>query len=840
MKKSCLFIFLGTIFVLSNFAWGVSPTAEELKKSKAWFENTFTLPENETREPGVWVIKNHGPVQKNARAGKALRIDGKEFKTGLFCHAPSEMEVQLPSGAKSFHAVIGVDSNEQTKPGRGSVVFGVRGDGKELFRSKLMREGMPGEEVSVDLGGAQRITLYITDGGDNIHFDQADWAEARIELNNGKVLGLFDLPIFEVPCHKLPFSFEYGGTLSHCFLSSWKRSESVKHLDENRTQKTIVWTDPETGLNVECVAVLYNDFPVVEWHLQFHNNGTNDTPILSAIRSMDLSFSPATAGEFILHHNQGDVSFNRNCFHPYQTVLASGAVKKLGPVGGRGTFRGWPYFNVERAGEGLIAALGWPGQWQAAFTNKDNRTIQMQGGQETTYFSLKPGETAITPSVTLLFWEGDQPRSQNVWRRWFLKHITPRPNGQEPAPIFAVCGVLSDEELATFNEKEQLEQLKEFIAEGIKPDYWWIDAGWYTLDGGNYWGDGRGNWTFDKTRFPDGIKNLVDFAHKNNIKQILWFEPETVCENTALWKEGKDKNWLTQGCLLDLGNPDARAWITDRIDKIIEENGVDFYRQDFNMDPLPLWQANDTPTRKGMTENRHIAGYLAFWDALLQHNPGIRIDSCASGGRRNDMESARRSIPLLRSDYRLESIGNQGMTYGLAPWLPLYGSPTCFKESQGWGEVQRGTVFPISDHNFWSCATPCLAFCVDIRNKKLDFNAVRRLHQQWESIADCYLGDFWPLTPYSVEDNRWIAWQFDVPEKKKGMVQAFRRKDCTMTEGRFALRGLDPTATYCVTRLTKTGDEVVITTTGKELLEKGLRIAIDNQPGAAVFRYKQK
>ena len=106
--------------------------------------------------------------------------------------------------------------------------------------------------------------------------------------------------------------------------------------------------------------------------------------------------------------------------------------------------------------------------------------------------------------------------------------------------------------------------------------------------------------------------------------------------------------------------------ITDRIDRIIKENGIDLYRQDFNMDPLPLWQSGDAPNQRGMTENGHVAGYMAFWDELQRRNPNMLIDSCASGGRRNDMESVRRSIPLLRSDYRLESIGNQGMTYGLA------------------------------------------------------------------------------------------------------------------------------------------------------------------------------
>ena len=40
-----------------------------------------------------------------------------------------------------------------------------------------------------------------------------------------------------------------------------------------------------------------------------------------------------------------------------------------------------------------------------------------------------------------------------------------------------------------------------------------------------------------------------------------------------------------RGCL-NLGNPQAREWLTDHIDKLLTEQGIDLYRQDFNMDPL--------------------------------------------------------------------------------------------------------------------------------------------------------------------------------------------------------------------------------------------------------------
>ena len=55
-----------------------------------------------------------------------MRIGQTEFTRGLYCHALSKIVVRLPSPGAAFTAVVGVDSNEQTGGGRGSVRFAVQ------------------------------------------------------------------------------------------------------------------------------------------------------------------------------------------------------------------------------------------------------------------------------------------------------------------------------------------------------------------------------------------------------------------------------------------------------------------------------------------------------------------------------------------------------------------------------------------------------------------------------------------------------------------------------------------------------------------------------------------
>ena len=158
---------------------------------------------------------------------------------------------------------------------------------------------------------------------------------------------------------------------------------------------------------------------------------------------------------------------------------------------------------------------------------------------------------------------------------------------------------------------------------------------------------------------------------------LLWFEPERVFQGTSWSREHPEYLLGPVGpnYLYNLGNPAARQALTDQLVKVLNEGNISCYRQDFNFDPRPYWDKADAPDRVGMTEIRHITGLYRMWDDLLARCPGLLIDNCASGGRRIDIETMSRSIPLWRSDlpcypgYSGAAIQNQ--THGLGLWAPL-------------------------------------------------------------------------------------------------------------------------------------------------------------------------
>lgn len=111
----------------------------------------------------------------------ALSIGGVAFAHGVGTHANSEVGIALGGNARSFTAKVGVDDEAKA----GSVVFVVVVDGKEKLRTEVLRGGGAAVPIEVDLAGARTLTLAVEDGGDDINYDHADWADAVITLADG-------------------------------------------------------------------------------------------------------------------------------------------------------------------------------------------------------------------------------------------------------------------------------------------------------------------------------------------------------------------------------------------------------------------------------------------------------------------------------------------------------------------------------------------------------------------------------------------------------------------------------------------------------------------------------
>ena len=164
----------------------------EFKKKLQEFEDAEALKEqlrtDELPAHSVW-LESVGVSQMTTGYGVAriaksvdnnpLRLGGRNYAHGIGTHAESDLVVDLKGKATRFVSMVGVDEEIGS---RGSVVFSVWADGRKVEGSTIMRVGDEPELLDVDLTGVKTLRLQVSDAGDSVNSDHADWAGARLEL----------------------------------------------------------------------------------------------------------------------------------------------------------------------------------------------------------------------------------------------------------------------------------------------------------------------------------------------------------------------------------------------------------------------------------------------------------------------------------------------------------------------------------------------------------------------------------------------------------------------------------------------------------------------------------
>ena len=122
-----------------------------------------------------WTRSGDGLPQRDLDVeNQSLRLGARRFRKGVGTHAPSEIVYRLDGKYDRFRAEVG------GAEAGGTVVFELHGNGRQLYRSGLMHGRKEVEVVDVSIAGVSRLRLVVSDGGDGIGSDMANWAGARL------------------------------------------------------------------------------------------------------------------------------------------------------------------------------------------------------------------------------------------------------------------------------------------------------------------------------------------------------------------------------------------------------------------------------------------------------------------------------------------------------------------------------------------------------------------------------------------------------------------------------------------------------------------------------------
>ncbi|UNK70456.1 alpha-galactosidase [Microbacterium sp. H1-D42] len=318
-------------------------------------------------------------------------------------------------------------------------------------------------------------------------------------------------------------------------------------------------------------------------------------------------------------------------------------------------------------------ALGWSGTWRLTVQRRAEGGVSVSTGlgHDGVVQRLHPGSTLTTPSSFGQVSGGGFGAASRGWHRFVREQL--RPGGDQLNPV-----LYNSWEATEFavTEEGQVALARQAAALGV--ELFVVDDGWFstrTDDRG-----GLGDWWPDPRRFPDGLRPLRDEIAALGMQFGLWVEPEMVNPRSELYSEhpdwvlhfdGRHRAERRNQLVLNFARDDVRVWALEWLDRLVEENGIDFLKWDMNR---PFTQAGwpENPSDQDSLWVEHTRGVTDIMRRLREAHPHLRIESCAGGGGRVDLAMAALVDEFWTSD-NTDAIDRQPIQHGFSQLYPAIG-----------------------------------------------------------------------------------------------------------------------------------------------------------------------
>ena len=308
--------------------------------------------------------------------------------------------------------------------------------------------------------------------------------------------------------------------------------------------------------------------------------------------------------------NESLTGFSSNFHNPGFLLSEEGATEDFGRVYG---------FNLVYSGN----------HYASAQLHQTGFTRVMQGiSPANLSVTLAPGESFETPEAVLCHSDAGFGGLSVRMHRFVMDHIVPEYWRDRERPVLYNSweGCMFD-----FDQKRLLNLAKQ--AKDLGCELFVLDDGWF----GDRNDDkaGLGDYNVNTKKLPQGMAGLSAKIQKLGLRFGLWFEPECINEDSALYRAHPD--WaLTDGfptitgrhqLLLDLRKAEVRDYIVENVTRILDTCGISYVKWDMNRHSVAV----------GQGAHEHILGLYDVLRRIFEPRPYLLLESCSSGGNRFDL-----------------------------------------------------------------------------------------------------------------------------------------------------------------------------------------------------------
>lgn len=289
--------------------------------------------------------------------------------------------------------------------------------------------------------------------------------------------------------------------------------------------------------------------------------------------------------------------------------------------------------SSELSGDAFAAHLGWSGNYRLVLDTLSEHERYLQCGE-----LLFPGEIILqhqesysTPTLYTTVSQSGYSVASQQFHDFARRHILPQWTRSE-RPVHS-----NSWEALYFDH--DIEKLKDLVdaAHHTGAERFILDDGWFM--GRRDDTSGLGDWQIDPSVYPNGLHPLVDHVRSKGMQFGLWFEPEMVNPDSALFRAHPE--WVLQHQpyplvagrnqeVLDLTQTELFDYLFNAISMLVDEYKIDYIKWDMNRDTL------NPGSDLQASQHNQITAVYRLMEKLNQTHPDLEIESCASGGARVD------------------------------------------------------------------------------------------------------------------------------------------------------------------------------------------------------------
>ncbi|MDE3202576.1 MAG: alpha-galactosidase [Acidobacteriota bacterium] len=469
----------------------------------------------------------------------------------------------------------------------------------------------------------------------------------------------------------------------------------TKNDQRNKQGKTLILkhTDADLHLNLQSHYQAFEGLPLVRRHVEITNIGAEPVGIdyLSSAMLHGLADPVHYDGELKiwLAYNSWMAEGQWHSFRPSELGFVengrtSWSQASAGSVGSWSTEKYLPMGVVEnnKLGVAWFWQIEHNGSWYWEVSNLAARGIRASdvyaylGGPDQLHSqawkNLEPGKTYRTVPVAIGCVRGGFQEAVQALTKYRQQICVRKSPAQQ-----LTCPVIFNDYMNCLwgdpTEEKELPLIDAAAAVGC--EYFVIDAGWYA-ERNEDWSSTVGAWQPSKTRWPRGIRFVLDRIRERGMVPGLWLEPEVAGKRSVLAQKPDSWFFMRHGrrviknsrLLLDFRNSEVRSYLDGVFERLVKDYGIGYIKMDYNTDTLEGTAQNADSLGQGLLE--HNRAVLNWLDRLLDRYPELVIENCGSGGGRMDYgmlsHTQIQSCTDQEEYLRLPAIAT-GSTAGVAP-----------------------------------------------------------------------------------------------------------------------------------------------------------------------------